>query len=465
MYKDKTDFSEIQTHPEKKDKEILMQEKLYNIYEQSKNDFIKKSFGERYYSVYWFACYGFYFFAFLSIANAVGFFYGKMYLVTGVYVALLLALLGTSLIEFLKALFFNLACKSFYKEKISTIEKSVLSLLFGVLLVVSIFTSIWGAEEVVQMIDTRQARQEQTTESQRQTHHLAYQRQMAEAEKTHLAYIASLKADYAKRIQAEQNGLAEYKQSVTWEGKINIHNPANAYNINAYQTRISELQASLQKEIDLAHRAHKAKTDKADKQEAEAKAHIDLSYQKRTQANSQSHTYYLWFWVSIAGVTEVLIMLCSWFEVHYKYYLVIAEPKKVGLAKSPMENLADSFKSFLYLMLGRQDLPQHLKQDLQDLKQDLPQHLPQNNMGFEVGKKKKKQDLPEGYQPPATLEQALKEGIIEDPRILTAIYKININTLTEARKALQKEAPSTRATISLFDAHGSPIAGKEVRHV
>jgi hypothetical protein len=418
-----------------------MQESLHKISQKHKNDFIKKSFGERFYYAYCFCYYLTYALALVSIGNAVGFFVGK-FESAGLPIAITIGLVITFLLEYAKTnLFFNNAVIGFYATG-RTQTNFVLFGLFLLCLGASIYTSVLGAGELVKYFDKRQASTDQAnTQTEEQTRQ-TFTRQSEKAEREHKAHIASLKTEYATKIATEQQGLTEYKYSVTWEGKINMHNPTTAYTITSYQQRISELQKSLQKELDTANLAYQAKTAQASTTQKEAQDRIKKQYEKTTNKNQES--FWNWFYLAlfVAGATEALIIVCNWFVIYFQYYISIKEPAQVlGIAQTPMQQLAGTFQSFLYhFTMGKQVLPntsQVLPNTSQDLHQVLPQHLPKNKIGFN----RDKQDLPEGYKPPLTLKEALQEGIIKDTRLLTKIYGVNINQVSEARQALKETTP------------------------
>lgn len=430
---------EIQINPQK----IKMQERLKNITTEAQDYFAEKSLAEEFYGLRLFCLYALLPLSLLSMLNAIGLFILPTQSWGSFVLMLTIALLLVGLIEWAKTYSFIKAMKQFYTRGFTGFFV-FFSLVFVAGLALSVYTSIQGAQELVRNFDSAQVRQDLKTDSLKTHHRNTSGQAQAQAEKAHATHIANLKADYTRRIQAEQQGLQEYKNSVTWEGKINIHNPANAYNLNAYQERITSLQKQLTKELDAATLAYQQNTRKIGETEKETLTTLAQKHREASTQNARNQSFSVWFWAIVSGANEVLILFCAWFLIHYKY-LAQHEPKALGLKVGIFKHL----ENFIF-MYDLQGAPLPPTQDLQELRQDLPNHLPKNKLGFDVGRQDFDKDLPKSYRKsyaksykdlPDTLEEAIRQGFTHTPS-LTARYGVSINQVHEARKTIEHPAPT-----------------------
>lgn len=415
---------------------IKMQEKLRKYTEEAQEYFADKSFAQSYLWLRTTCLVLLIPASILSALNAIGLFLAYSMPTAGVIGGTAISSIITILIEVVKTGLFLLAVKEFYKNGFSPSQLFFSALFLGVLSI-SVITSIMGAEEITKGLDKTQARQDNQTDSLNTNQKTSYKKQLAQAEKDHRAHLANLKTEYGKQIASEQQGLADYKASVSHKGQINIYNATNASTISAYQERISALQQSLLKEIADANTIHKANLEKLTKEEKESLQTIASTHQKKTAQNAKNLDFSVWFWGIVSGINEGAIIFCAWFIIHYRWKIQ-NEPNELGL----MPNVFQEFENFLFMYgKGRQDLPQGLhqnlpqnqQQDLQQILQDLLNNLPQNQQQDLQGLPRQKA----GFRIPDLqgLYDAIARGELHTPT-LTNKYNVNPNYVN-ACKVLQ----------------------------
>jgi hypothetical protein len=205
-------------------------------------------------------------FGFLAyqFANALNFF------VSAVFAVVLLVFL-----ELLKGEFSQLAFKRFFvKSNNSGLNYSLLffALVFFAL---SVFLSVNGVKELYKQLDKSEI----------------------DFKANHQVQKDSLIKSFDSRIEAEKTALLVFKNSVSWQGKINITDKTVANSIASYTAKIDSLEADKRQAIT-------GFTNLSDKElnNLEAKNGFNLSF---------------WFWLSL-GI-ELLIILCLWFDVWFAY--------------------------------------------------------------------------------------------------------------------------------------------------
>ena len=107
----------------------------------------------------------------------------------------------------------------------------------------------------------------------------------------------SLRAMYDEKIASEKKALADFRQSVTWKGKIDLYNPTTASVIRTHEARITAAQ-----------------TEKAEQLAALQSLQAD---QLQTLRSDTDFNRSLWWGISVA--VEVAIMLGLLFVVYYDY--------------------------------------------------------------------------------------------------------------------------------------------------
>ncbi len=336
----------------------------------------------------------------VSIVTAISFFYFKLVENIGVYPAIGLSILILTGLELLKNALFELA---FERTYIYGLGQWQFILFFSAFLMLggSVYTSLQGAKEAYISLDKTQASQDIT----------------------HSKKTDSLRTVFQKRIEQERADLNGFRKSVTWQGQINIYDANVVKNINAYQDRIDGFEKEKGR---LLHQTSK-------------------THDTQREETAQTAGFNIGFWVTFAGITEVLIVLCNWFLVWYDHQTK-QEPELLT-GQIPLQNIFKNLQAFAPILTQQpevlsqylpvlqqvltkpqQVLLQEFTSQNQVLAQDLSNKTP---IGFE----RKPQDLPNNL--PATLGQAIQQGIT-DTRILTKAYGVNINTVHQTRQALKE---------------------------
>ena len=407
-HKDSEDFSEIQINSAQELKKIKTAHHLQQETARATDRLAPKPFVQEFSGLRNLARTLVFVLSVISIATAIAFFYYKFVASVGVLAGAIMAICILLAVELGKNELFNIAFKRFFTYGMEQITY-VLFAGAGVFLAGSFYTSLEGAKEAYLNVDKSVI----LLDSQHETH------------------TDSVRKTYQNRIEQSRGDLNEFRKSVTWQGQINIYDPNVANNLRTYQQRIEKLEKdrdALLKSTQNNHNTQRSETAKA-------------------------QGFNVSFWVIFASITEILLIVCSWF-LNWFDYKTATEPH-ILTANSGLQNLFANVQRFAPILTRpikdlanapktwqvlNQDLTQDLLSQNQDLKQDLTQDLTKKKIGFMASR----QDLAQHLPP--TLEQALAQGFT-DTRLLTKHYGVNINTVSEARKDCQnKNAPSTAPT-------------------
>ena len=106
--------------------------------------------------------------------------------------------------------------------------------------------------------------------------------------------IASL---HNEAITAAKNELEAFKRSISWKGKIDMYNKANAAVIKQLNERISQAEADKRQALSAIKSIH---TEQTRRQTAEAGFNVTL-------------------WIVLSAFNEAGILICLWFIVYYQY--------------------------------------------------------------------------------------------------------------------------------------------------
>jgi hypothetical protein len=209
-----------------------------------------------------------------SIITGFGFLFYQFCTYINIYVAVILALLLLIGVELIKSEISTLAFKRVYiRANGLTFVLSLFALTFFGL---SIFLSVNGAKEIYKHLDTKTITHQATTSNKMDSTRLFYDHQIA----------------------SERKGLEDFKNSVSWQGKINIADKVVAGTITSYQGRIDNLLA--EKVTALGGLNNMASEELS---VIEQKSGFEIEF---------------WFWLSL-GI-EFSILLCIWFLVFFAYH-------------------------------------------------------------------------------------------------------------------------------------------------
>ena len=164
-----------------------------------------------------------------------------------------------------------------------------LLLLNGLLLSLSVFTSYRGAEQLAEAQADRSA--------------IILNQQTQQAD--------SLRAAYTAAIRAEEQALASFKESVTYMGRINIHNAAVRGKVQAHTHEIAQLKTELRTAL------------------AQLSAQTKVLLATNSSSTQQAALYVIW----LSLLLEVSGLAC----IAYRYYflhncLVLAESAQLNVA-------------------------------------------------------------------------------------------------------------------------------------
>jgi hypothetical protein len=167
----------------------------------------------------------------------------------------------------------------------------------------SVFLSVNGAKEIYKQLDTKTSTHQTTINHK----------------------TDSIRSYFDNQIATERKALDDFKNSVSWQGKININDKAVANSLTSYQTRIDNL---------LNDKTNALKS-------LESLASLELSsIQQKTGFEIE-----FWFWLSI-GI-EFSILLCLWFLVFFAY---CTSNESTIFDTLPTETLTTQISNFLSLV-------------------------------------------------------------------------------------------------------------------
>lgn len=196
----------------------------------------------------------------------------------------------------------------------------------------------------------------------------------------------SLNTFYQNEIKALKTAKNDYISSVSWQGKIDIHNSTNKQVIANYDERIKTKEGEM------------------------ASVLLEFKQQSNKLRNliQSKNTFNSVMWLSISGIVELMIVLCVLFEVYYMYR-VFQEEQIIN-----SDNGYDIGQIASYIV--NRDVPVTIA----------AKHEQKQEIGF-----KPKTDK---YQ---EVVSDLKNGIT-DARTLMKKHHINVKTLTEIKKKYNK---------------------------
>lgn len=149
--------------------------------------------------------------------------------------------------------------------------------------------------------------------------------------------IKELQKMYTKQIQSVQSELSEFRNSISWKGKINMYNEANRKIMADYSTRLNQLQTTLSENLGQL-RSEKAQV--IQKAENTNQARLKTA-ENETKANA-------WHLIIFASFSEIGCIICLYFLClsDFKAYQeiqkansLIVKPKRSHTSKK-LETLA-----------------------------------------------------------------------------------------------------------------------------
>ncbi len=211
---------------------------------------------------------------FISVLLAFGFLYYQFSTNLNEYVSAGLAVMLLVFLEIAKNEILQIAFYRTYTARFDSLQSTLL--LFSLaILAGSAYTSIKGAEEMYLHLD----------------------RSKTVLDIGHASKKDSVLNHYATEINAEKKALEDFKNSVSWEGKINIYNPTTSKKIENHESRIMALAKERKEALE---------------------RHDALAESQKTNLHEKTG-FNIMFWVAISGINEILILLCIWFGIWYQY--------------------------------------------------------------------------------------------------------------------------------------------------
>lgn len=350
--------------------------------------------------------------SFFSIVCAFGFLYYQFatnlhWVVSAVFALVLLVGLELSKIEILAITF-----KRLFVGSLGSFTYPLL--FFGfVLVALSAFTSVEGAKEIYKHLDSSEI----------------------DLKALQGAKMDSIDKVFAQRIAAEKQALNDFKNSVSWQGKININDVTVAKTIQSFTSKID----SLEKDRRFIHGTNQAET------------------QSQLSELKKNNGFNIVFWLSVSGIIEVLILLCIFFKVWY-WFGVVKEnelfsgesPTASGFGFQDLQSLGNlmSLHAPQYLPVMQQNLGVNSILNNQVLQNEANHNLGANPYSRLEKQGNLSQNQENGFQNLGANLDAVKEpikeptkekdfsGLIEDlkngisdARVLCPKHKINVNTL------------------------------------
>ncbi len=217
----------------------------------------------------------------ISIVTGYGFLYYRFEGSLGASLAVVVSLIILVSVELLKKYIGALAFTNFYKDK--GMFTAALTLFTAALMVLSIYMSVLGAEELIYKTSDKIER----------------------IEANYLIERDSIHNHFTTLIEAEKKALEAYTKSVSWKGQVDVSNKATQSAILRHNQRIQSLESESLKILEIS-RINKENTRSTTTQEVNKDAGI---------------------FMALAGIVEIAIMLCVWFVIYY-YYIVRMEAEK-----------------------------------------------------------------------------------------------------------------------------------------
>lgn len=219
----------------------------------------------------------------------------------------------------------------------------------------------------------------------------------------------SIRNYYNNSIEELKTGLKEFSESVSYRGKINIHNPTNKKVISSYYSSIEKKEQEKQEAL----------LDLGKEEEAAAAAlGTELTVDRR-------------FFLIASIINEFLIVFFSWFLVYYEYNqfqeINIVEEEAVSVSFSDIQSLLNNFLlSHSISAEGRKESFQEIGFSLNALRNPRKLHSVNN----ELESKNTERDL-------SGLEQDILNGLT-DYRTLTRKHSVNVRTVKETIEKLKR---------------------------
>ena len=178
-----------------------------------------------------------------------------------------------SSLEVFKGRLLNSGFESLYRG--SRLSAALLLLFAFVLVGASVFASLRGAEVAHNNLDSH----------------------VDEALTAHKAKRDSILSPLIEAVKHEETLLAEYKNSVSWRGKIDMSNKATQKTVEARETAIST-----------AYGIYSERYKELDQERLELLKSAKNTFKSR-------HSWVLW----VVALVELLILVSNWFLVYYDY--------------------------------------------------------------------------------------------------------------------------------------------------
>lgn len=338
-----------------------------------------------------FAYYGKFLFACISILCA--FYFLKSILFEAIpieFIAVILASIFLLSIEALKMKLLPKILYAWYGYK----SLKFGSILFNTILVtLSIYLSVKGIEQY----------------SKKEMHTPPHLTNVDSLRSSYQKSIAWKEKDYTSQINTILSEKADFKEAIKYRGKIWL-NKTNSDKLNAFDAQIKSLQQQRDKRLTgLAKDKREAiteakKENKALLQEADTK--------------TSNNTFYL---VALAGLNEVLSLLCLWFVIFYQ-----------------KQSIKDKNTFTTVISTASTDID--IESYISSFGPGTVQALPQNNVGFKMSGTNRNMSKNTGKT--ASLEQKLAgamqdlENGIMDNRFLMQKHSLNVVQINKLKKDL-----------------------------
>lgn len=142
------------------------------------------------------------------------------------------------------------------------------------------------------------------------------------------AQLDSINSHYGSEVARAEKALSDFRASVSWKGKINIHNPTTAQTIDRYGAEIQALRNEQRQRLTEVGAVHQKGIG-----EAEAQSGFNLL-----------------MWVCISVCVEFSILGCLWFLVYYAFR-VTKEAEVMAGGERYTVNISD-LRTFADTVLG-----------------------------------------------------------------------------------------------------------------
>lgn len=304
-------------------KNTLDTEKLQKQVQKSTEFYAQQPFVQENYGLFYLSKIFHFIFSIFSIITGFGF----LYFLFADYVFMVIAgIMAASILfglELVKSIALQMSIKKMYQNRFSGLA------LFALMCVsASILFSVLGAKELFEHLDKSVHTQKNNAQKE----------------------IKTIAQEYDKKIAQEKQELKQFKESVSWQGKININDENVSKNINGYLGRVDSLISQKNKVL------HRASTQN----------------EKESQILLQDSNFNLWAWLSVSLSNEILLVLCVWYACHYHWHT--QKEKAILTNTRTYKTTAEELQNFLDLYLSTEN-------------KELLAIEASNNVGFEIGKK------------------------------------------------------------------------------